>query len=70
MRFLELLDGWLSDLNTKVDFLADVRTTSASVAVIGGVSRFFGFHNTHYVTITSCLTWIVMSFTIYVLRRK
>lgn len=70
MKFFNIVNGWLSDLNTKIDFMADVRTTSASVAVIGGVSRFFGFHNSHYVTIIACFTWIVTSFTIYVLRRK
>ena len=46
------------DKNSFVDILGDLRTISAAILVVGGVGRFFGFHDQHYVRIAAVMSWV------------
>ncbi len=70
MRFLNYLFKWFFNINTILDLFSDVRTVCATILMVGGVSRFFGFHDTHYVTIYAFIGWIIANMSLTFLRGK
>jgi len=59
MNVLISLLNFLFEKELFFDTIGDLRTISAATIVLGGVSRFFGIYNQHYVTIAAEGTWIV-----------
>jgi len=49
MSLIKLFLKLHPDRNSFIDIIGDLRTISAATLVVGGVARFFGFHNPHHV---------------------
>lgn len=69
-KIFEFVSFWLSDVETYISLLTDIRTTSATVIIVGGVGRFFDFTNPDYVIIGSIVTWIACSLVLKDLNRR
>lgn len=61
MRVIHKLIKIISSKQLLINFLDDLRSTSANVMLVGGVSSFFGFTNHHYVIICGAIMWIYSS---------
>ena len=70
MMFLNYLFNWIFSKNAYLDLFSDIRTVCATVLMVGGVSRFFGFHNSNYVTICAFIGWIIANMSLKLLRGK
>ncbi|AUR52071.1 hypothetical protein CUN60_07080 [Aquella oligotrophica] len=69
MKFKNLLIDWIFSKSTYVDLFSDIRTVCATIIMIGGVSRFFGFHNPSYVIISSFIGWIIANIMLNLLKK-